>query len=951
MSNVYIELPAEASPRWKSPVANAGSLPAIGNSMDDVRVDRSTSSIYIWDGSAWLLLATPGGSGNAITGLIGDVTASGPGVAVASLAATTNNTLTTLSSLSLPAAQVTGRGNLTDAGTDGIVITNGTNSVLGSGTSIAQHVADSTHNGYLSSVDWSTFNSKQPAGTYVTAISIASSNGFAGSSSGGATPTLTLSTTITGILQGNGTAISAASTTGSGAVVLATSPTLVTPALGTPSALVGTNITGTATSFTASNVTTNANLTGGVTSVGNAATVVTNANLTGPITSVGNATSVASQTGTGSTFVMQTSPTLITPNLGTPTTLVGTNITGTGSGFTAGNINATTNSTITTLSALSLPAAQLTGKGNLTDAGTDGITITGGSGAVLGTGASIAQQVSNTTQNGYLSSTDWNTFNGKVDGKANLTTVGAIPYVSASGVLNQDAANLFWDATNHRLGIGTNSPFNMLDVLGPARIGSGPASVTTLNGAITAGSPATGGALTVASTTTYPASGTVLVGSEAITYTGTTGTTFTGITRGALGTTAASAIDTSSVNYYLASVSTSATARPNLAVTGNGFVGIGVAAPGTALDVQNGSAGSTFRFWSTPTTNAQATFTLAAGSTSWTLYNKNNGPTGLWLGLSGALGVGFDSVYDVSINDSNFYDQLWVNGNTRLGATPSTPTTLNTGAFGSGTTTMTVVSTTGYPSVGTLLIENEVVQYVGKTATTFANLTRGYFGTTAAAHSTGVSVTNYLLNVVDKGGTTAVPRLSVLGTGRVGIGTVTPGAGLDVNTTGIASAIIAPRDTTGNQPTTLVNGMFRYNTTTALFEFYQNGAWVNYTTVSDARLKTNVTPVTDALGIVDQLNPVYFDWDQTDDRAASFGTRHQVGFLAQEVEVVLPEAVSQGEDTYRTLETDKILSIAVAAIKELHTTILSQDARINTLNAIITQLQSDVATINQSAGG
>jgi len=45
----------------------------------------------------------------------------------------------------------------------------------------------------------------------------------------------------------------------------------------------------------------------------------TTANLTGPITSVGNATSVASQTGTGSTFVMNTSPTLITPLLGTPT--------------------------------------------------------------------------------------------------------------------------------------------------------------------------------------------------------------------------------------------------------------------------------------------------------------------------------------------------------------------------------------------------------------------------------------------------------------------------------------------------------------------------------------------------------------------------------------------------------------------------------------------------------
>lgn len=132
----------------------------------------------------------------------------------------------------------------------------------------------------------------------VETVAVASANGLAGSSNGdAANPILTLRTTVTGILSGNGTAISAASTTGSGAVVLATSPTLVTPALGTPSALVGTNITGTAAGFTAG-------------------TVTTNANLTGPITSVGNATSVASQTGTGSTFVMNTSPTLVTPVLG-----------------------------------------------------------------------------------------------------------------------------------------------------------------------------------------------------------------------------------------------------------------------------------------------------------------------------------------------------------------------------------------------------------------------------------------------------------------------------------------------------------------------------------------------------------------------------------------------------------------------------------------------------------
>jgi len=148
-------------------------------------------------------------------------------------------------------------------------------------------------------------------------------------------------------------------------------------ALGTPASFVGTNITGTATSFTASNVTTNANLTGGVTSVGNAATVVTNANLTGGVTSVGNAatvvtnanltggvtsvgnaatvvtnanltgmvtsvgnaaslgsftsaqlaTALTDETGSGAN-VFATSPTLVTPLLGTPTSGVLTNLTG-----------------------------------------------------------------------------------------------------------------------------------------------------------------------------------------------------------------------------------------------------------------------------------------------------------------------------------------------------------------------------------------------------------------------------------------------------------------------------------------------------------------------------------------------------------------------------------------------------------------------------------------------
>lgn len=139
------------------------------------------------------------------------------------------------------------------------------------------------------------------AGT-VTTMSVVSANGLAGTvATATSTPAITFTTTVNSpCLQGNGTALSGCTVTGSGGTMVeSNSPTLIAPNLGTPSTLVGTNISGTASALTAGNVT-------------------TNANLTGVITSVGNATSIGAQTGTGSTFAMSNGPTFIAPNLGTP---------------------------------------------------------------------------------------------------------------------------------------------------------------------------------------------------------------------------------------------------------------------------------------------------------------------------------------------------------------------------------------------------------------------------------------------------------------------------------------------------------------------------------------------------------------------------------------------------------------------------------------------------------
>ncbi|NCN95708.1 MAG: hypothetical protein GW917_03205, partial [Bdellovibrionales bacterium] len=53
-------------------------------------------------------------------------------------------------------------------------------------------------------------------------------------------------------------------------------------------------------------------------------------------------------------------------------------------------------------------------KGNLTEATSSVLTITSGTSAVIGAGTSIEVKQANTTTSGYLSSTDWNTFNNKL---------------------------------------------------------------------------------------------------------------------------------------------------------------------------------------------------------------------------------------------------------------------------------------------------------------------------------------------------------------------------------------------------------------------------------------------------------------------------------------------------------------------------------------------------------
>jgi len=90
--------------------------------------------------------------------------------------------------------------------------------------------------------------------------------------------------------------------------------------------------------------------------------------------------------------------------------------------------------------------------GDFTDVGTDGISVTGGTGSVIGSGVNISQQVASATQNGYLSSTDWVNFNSAAplfipalppsnypsgyhanNGSATMTVMGNVSAATVSG--------------------------------------------------------------------------------------------------------------------------------------------------------------------------------------------------------------------------------------------------------------------------------------------------------------------------------------------------------------------------------------------------------------------------------------------------------------------------------------------------------------------------------------
>ena len=118
------------------------------------------------------------------------------------------------------------------------------------------------------------------------------------------------------------------------------------------------------------------------------------------------------------------------------------------------------------------------------------------------------------------------------------------------------------------------------------------------------------------------------------------------------------------------------------------------------------------------------------------------------------------------------------------------------------------------------------------------------------------------------------------------------------------------------------NYYIRYNTTTKYMmdssgNFHADADVYAYSTSvgSDKKLKTNIKDIKYGLKDVLKLRGVDFDWKEKRDGV------HDIGVIAQEVKKVIPEVVQEVkdfvEDTYLSVDYDKLVPVLIEAIKEL----------------------------------
>jgi hypothetical protein len=114
------------------------------------------------------------------------------------------------------------------------------------------------------------------------------------------------------------------------------------------------------------------------------------------------------------------------------------------------------------------------------------------------------------------------------------------------------------------------------------------------------------------------------------------------------------------------------------------------------------------------------------------------------------------------------------------------------------------------------------------------------------------------------------------------------------------------------------------NTITALYidakgdsHFYGTVFGKDHKELSDKRLKTCIFPIKNVLPKLEELQGIFFEWNDPSPSLGLVSGQKDIGILAQDVKEIFPELVSTGHNGYLSMGYSKLTVLLLEAIKEL----------------------------------
>jgi hypothetical protein len=175
--------------------------------------------------------------------------------------------------------------------------------------------------------------------------------------------------------------------------------------------------------------------------------------------------------------------------------------------------------------------------------------------------------------------------------------------------------------------------------------------------------------------------------------------------------------------------------------------------------------------------------------------------------------------------------------------------------------------------------------------------------------------------------------------------------GTSVSGVGIINSVTGRVQISNAASTAVDDGLQIYSTGAAAYRFFVTMGGVIYATstsitaISDVSLKENIRDLDTGLTQVMALKPRRFDWKAE----TQLEEKNVAGFIAQELEEVLPELVYEykysNNETKKSIKMGDILPTLVKAIQEQQAIILAQSAALTALTARVEALDARLISL------